>query len=689
MLKDWSFKKYNDITVTPKRAIKKNKFISFVDEIICLDTETSWNKDFEKPIAWVYQWAFTFQKQIIYGRNPVEFIIALNTIKSGLELTNERKIKIFVHNLAYDMEYLKEFLFNEYGTDCKILAINPHKFITFEIDCFMFCCSYILSNKSLDKMSRDFNTCHKKLVGTIDYDVTRNQKDKLYKNDWKYLFYDVVVLHESIEKMMILEKDNIATIPLTSTGYVRRDCRNASKKVKKHREFFINTKLTAEQYNACKSAFSGALTHGNRFKVNTTICGNIKHYDFVSHYPTQQRCKKFPMSKYNLLGENLTFSDIKKYLKDNCLLLNIVFENIELKDKKITLPYLQESKVNLCKSHGSKIIADNGRILKMTGFTQLWLTELDLELILMQYKFTSYNIKCAYIAQADLLPLWFCDFIDKYFKEKSDFKTMVKKSTSDIERMENELSLMKSKNRLNGIYGMTATDIVRDNVIMDIDSGEWSKKRPTNIEEELEKYYKSRNNFLPFQWGLYTTAHGRYELVKIISDIIGYDNFLYCDTDSCFYIDDENNTIEKKLLALNDDWLKENLTNNWYIISNNKKVFYHQFEKENENITSFRFLHSKCYAYEVLEDNEKKLKCVIAGVAERKGKFTRVMELGTIDELTHNKTFIKCGGTRSIYVENKIHIYNDNLCASACIIVPTEKTLTTDIESVLESYDYL
>ena len=175
----------------------------------------------------------------------------------------------------------------------------------------------------------------------------------------------------------------------------------------------------------------------------------------------------------------------------------------------------------------------------------------------------------------------------------------------------------------------------------------------------------------------------------MIRDIIGYENFLYCDTDSCFYVDDENNTIEKKIEELNKKWLKENEEKGFYIISNDKKVNYHQFDNENEKIVSFRFLHSKCYAYEFInKKGEKELKCVIAGVVAKKGKVTREQELGSIDNLKSGKQFVKCGGTRAIYTESGIFEYNGNICSSSCIIVPDTKTLSNDIESILESYDY-
>lgn len=63
----------------------------------------------------------------------------------------------------------------------------------------------------------------------------------------------------------------------------------------------------------------------------------------------------------------------------------------------------------------------------------------------------------------------------------------------------NELNLRTSKNLLNGIYGMNSK------------TGGWSNDFILqNVEEKLQKYYKSKNK------------------------IIGFEHFLYCDTDSIF-----------------------------------------------------------------------------------------------------------------------------------------------------------
>lgn len=684
MLNEWKLTPYNNILISPRPAIKCGKKTPVCNELICLDTETAHNHDELNPIGWVYQWCFSFQKQLVYGRKPSQLIQALETVCKGLDISENKQLVIYVHNLSYDIQYLKQFLIEKWGTDFKLLAVAPHKFITFEIHNIIFKCSYKLTNKSLAKFSKDMNVKHKKLVGAIDYDVIRYQDTPLTRNDWRYMFYDVVSMHESMMKLLSSEHDTLASVPLTSTGYVRRDGRNASRQSNNWHRKFTQTALTEEQYLACKTAFAGAITHGNRFYADKTVSGKIFHYDFRSHYPSQLRCKKYPVGKFNLLGENLSLSMIKPYLANYCLLIRFSFTNARLKDKAITCPYMQSSKVKPWKSAGCRLIEDNGRVLALVGSSKMWLTELDLDILVRQYEFESYCLELVYCSVADYLPDWFNGFIDKYYFEKTDFKNKVKRSTTEQERLENELSLMKSKNRLNGIYGMTATDIVRDILSMDED-GNWdTPKRPDDIGGVLEKYYKSRNNYLPYQWGVWTTAHARHELIELV-ELVGYDNFLYCDTDSIFFLDDTGEIVERI-----NNWNKEKesecLQKGWYITSNEKTVVYHQFEQEPEQITDFRFLHAKCYAYNVSRET---LKCVIAGVRDRKGKYTREMELGTIDRLTEGTIFTKMGGTRAIYTESQPSMIDGQEVASACIILPTTKTLHNAIDSRLEYYELM
>lgn len=652
---------------------RKNNFRHYAKDFICFDCETSHNHDLENPICWVYQWCFSYQNQIIYGRHIKDFIDCLIKIKDLC--TNEKqKHIVFIHNLSFDLQYMKDFLIEKFGTDYEMIALENHKFITFSISNFEFRCTYRLSNRSLDKWSRDLNTQHKKLVGTVDYDIVRTTDTPLTKNDWRYQIYDVIVLKECVEKEMQLENDNICTLPLTSTGFVRRDIKKSFKaNFSKNRKLFYELKLNREQYLTCKRAFMGGYTHANRFIVDKNIKGNIRHFDFDSHYPTQQITKKFPMSRFLKVGENLSFEDIEKYNnEDYCYICNVFFSDIELKDKKITFPYLSTDKVKKGKISKLDIYDDNGRIKKCNGQFIISLTNIDLEIIRQQYNFSQYDILDCFVANADYLPNYFTDVIKKYYFQKTDLKEKLKVNYNE----ENALNLMKAKNKLNGIYGMSATDIVRQEIKM-LPNGEWEKTELTNdfIVAKLLKYYKSKNSVQNFQWGLFTTAYARQELIFILSNIIGYENVLYCDTDSAFFI--TNNDIENRIKKYNEECYKQSLKNDWYIETDKGKKYFHNFTDENENITNFKTLHSKCYGY-ITDDNN--LHCTIAGVQAYAKNTTREKELGTLDELKQGKVFYKCGGTRSIYVEK------NDITNSGIIIENVTKTLSTNIDFIYDIY---
>ena len=669
-----------------KKGSKSNK-VEICERWISLDTETSWNHDEENPISWIYQWAFKFGDYIATGRTPQEFILELKKIYNEYELNENRKIIIFVHNLSYDIQYLKNYLIEAFG-EYKILAISAHHFISFSIKGFEFRCSYKLSNKSLAKWCKDLGCKHQKLVGAIDYTKINYQDEELQQIDWDYQLEDVYCLDEAIEKQLSLYGDTIATIPLTSTGYVRREARKHFRNDKKEYIRFQDTKLNELTYTMCKKAFSGAITHGNRFLADKTLEGNIKHRDFVSHYPSQQRTQHFPIGKFIFYGYNVSLTKLKKLTENYCLLIECTLKDVELKSVDITFPYLQESKVRQGKIGKIHTITDNGRILKMEGITKIYLTELDLKWIIKQYK-GYFKFDTVYISRKGFLPKYLRDTVDEFMFGKSHFKLLAKRETNLETKQDYELSTMKAKNGLNGIYGMSATDIVRQEYEM-LENGEWTINENKNIQESLDTYYKNRNNFLAYQYGVWTTALARDELMTFI-ELIGYDKAIYCDTDSIFYFTDEET--ENKIENKNKELREYSEQIGAYVTVDGEKIYYNQFDIEPEDINKFRFLHAKCYAYE----DKGELHCTIAGV--NKGKYifdnngksvyiTRDEELGNIEELKDKKIFHKLGGTRCIYTEvsptkQKINNHITEFSSSA-IICEVEKTLNYGIDNEAE-----
>lgn len=694
---------YIKIPETIQKYGDKNEQCLYND-FISLDTETSKNKD--NSLGWLYQWCFSFpnyddNRLLVFGRKPSQLAECLHLIQQYYNTSDTKELYIYVHNLSYDYNYIRDYITEEFGERGEILATNYHSLIQWKIKGLCFRCSYRLAGKSLAIWGKDLNIRSPKLVGEIDYNIERFQDSPLYRNDWRYMFRDIISLDQCIIGQMELWGDTLKSVPLTSTGYVRRETRKFFRKDKKNRKKFKSKELSPILYEFLKSEFAGALTHGNRFYRAKTIKGNIRHRDFASHYPSQQMCCRAPAEPFLLYydseecKERLRIRQLLGLSINYCFLAQITISNVEIKDG-ITLPYLQESKVKYNKTGNYHAISDNGRILYFDeGMSTIIVNEIDLKWIYKQYNF-DYFISKVYISRAGKYPKFLRDAVNEFFFNKTKWKEEEKRlkiegyPEDSPEVREAHTQLMIAKSLLNAIYGMCATDPVRlsfyDN------AGNWSKEKITQeiIAEKLENFFKSRNSFLNYELGAWTTASARDELMEYV-ECIGYDNFIYADTDSIFYLSTPE--IEERIEFLNR--FNRECESAQYIEYNGKRVYFNQFEDENENITEFRFLHSKCYAYRT-QDGE--LHCTIAGVSKygRNGN-TRVKELGDIEELKEEKTFYDCGSTKSKYVIGEVrteeidgHILE---LSSACIISENRKTLTSEIQQMefdlLFNYDFM
>ena len=632
-----------------------------------LDTEYDKKRKHEEPeekeVGWVYQWAVCIWDRktrpvIVYGRKPSEMMQVFDYIARVLGLDPEKEAIVYFHNFSYDYQYLKRYILKYINMDneseTQILATGAHKIIQYKTNSgITFRCSYRLSNASLDFWSRKMLfTKHKKLVGAVDYNIVRYQDTPLTRDDWRYMFYDVLVDAECIDKALTQDKDSLARIPLTSTGYVRRDTRKRYKKDPQALKEFRRCRMTEASFKVIRASQFGGYTHTSRFKHGQTVKGRIGHRDMRSFYPSIQRMKGrvvFPIGKFIKYAVKPDKGLTKRMFNDkaHCYIYVIWVKGLCLKDN-IPFPTISEYQALKGKCGTVQVISDNGRVLETIGDgVILTLTDLDTKMMFHLYNIKEFQVLEAWRSRAGYLPAWLTDTVDQYYDGKAHFKDMLK---ADPYNFELEAMLMKWKNRLNGIYGMTATCPVRESWYEN-DLGEW-KAKELDVSEELDKFYANKKNFMWLQWGSWCTAWARYLLLEY-AELIGWDNCLYCDTDSMFYI--SNPEIEKKLDKINQKNEREAMKAGAYIKTDEGKIVtYNSFdpEKDHLKITEFRALHSKCYAMIV----DGKLHSTIAGVNAR----YRDEELGDIENLKHGMTFTKAGGTRVFYDESPLTVEDIN-----------------------------
>ena len=640
---------------------RKNKQIYlFCDEFACLDTETS-HDGVER--GWIYQWAVKFNGDYIYGRTPSEFISLLEKMRDYYELNDMKKIIFYIHNASYDVQYLKYFL-KRYDDNLDIFATDNHTILIVDVFGFRFLCSYKLSNMNLDKFSNTYSEKYIKAVGEIDYTKIRYQDDELSPADWLYMFSDAAAQHDAITNYLKVNGYNKAHKgPFTSTGFVRKDCRRAAEKSKNWRTKFKRMSLTLEQYNLCRQAFMGGLTIANFKYAGCLITDKdepIKHVDYNSSYPARQMMNYFPVGKPAWYGTIDDRDELNLLLNTFCCVFLLTMNNVHIKDG-ITAPCIPSSKC----LHLENELKINGKIVYADTLT-IAVTEIDFKWIKRQYTADDLKIQNMLTFTRGKIPDWLKNRIMYYYDNKCKLK-------HDDPKL-----YQCSKGLLNGIYGMSATAICRDSYKLNDDM--MLENEPEDAQKQIDKFYRSFNSFMPYQFGVYTTAWARDALLTMI-ECVGYDKFLYCDTDSVFYLSTPAN--EKRLRKMNADIKKKAIAAGAYIGNNILGVATHE-----PDIKRFKALHAKCYAMEEYTNDGIKLNVVVAGIPKKTTKFikgkpitkTNAEELKDIDNLKDGFIFKHNGGTRAVYVEQDITTGDINghetEYASSCIILNIEKEIS-------------
>lgn len=609
---------------------KKKSHIRYWYKPIFLDIETSHNHNQEAPKTWITSICCRFNGHTRLFRNVDKWVEWMKLLIILYSLNVDDRMVVYIHNASYDLSYLIPYIQRDLpGYENKSGIMDGKKIIVYQQPPFEFRCTYLLTGKSLEMWGKDFDVEHKKKIGMYDYNKIIYPDTLLSDQEQQYIENDVICMEECFSKQLEFTKDNVATIPLTATGYVRRDLRTACNNDYYRNNYFNNSVLTAESYLYCLNSYAGGYTHNNRFKRSTVQVGPIGHRDFRSHYPSQIRCYPLPFGKAEvyydctkkyhrkrhgdirinqILDLHPRFYTISKILITKCELINI---------NECSMPFMQRSKMFQL-AENSRLICDNGRLLKMIrGSFVTYLDTYTLQIISEQYNL-EYEVIKVYRFKNKMCPDCIAGVIDQYFAGKTNYKMEVKRCAAEygegsLPWLNASIHMMLSKNRLNAIYGCMATNPLKDDYMMDFreDPEEpivHNAKYTTleEIEEGLQVYYGKRNSFLPYQVGCAVTSLARFELYQYIK-CIGYDKVLYCDTDSIFYFKDPE--VESRIEALNKEKHK---TASFIVSASGEQIYYDVFEAE-PDVSHFKGLHSKCYG--IVENG--RLKITIAGIPAR------------------------------------------------------------------------
>jgi hypothetical protein len=507
-------------------TIKNNKKVEFYNIEGGFDIETTSVKVVDDKRAFMYVWQFGigYQNRVFYGRTWIEFVDLCEQLSEYLDLSENKRLVIYVHNLGYEFQFMRK-----YFDWLDVFSASERKPI--KALCSLgieFRDSFILSGYSLENTAKNLAKHKiKKMVGDLDYSLTRTSKTPLNNEEINYCINDIQIILAYINEQIEYSGD-ISKIPMTNTGRVRKYVRDAcyigaSKKGRagrylKYRKIMEDLTLDTETYNQLKRAFMGGFTHANANYVGDII-ENVTSIDFTSSYPSVMVSEKFPMSRFKNISCE-TVVEFEKLAETYALIFDVRFINLRPAIKQEN--YISASK---CRDLINPVI-NNGRISSADSLL-LTMTEIDYSIMKQAYDWDEIeigNMKRAYKAY---LPKAICESILKLYQGKTELK--------DVQGSEVEYLL--SKGMLNSIYGMSVTNVVKDNAIYDDHSESWDTETPETF-DEIQKYNSSRNRFLYYAWGIWVTAYARRNLWTGIIDI--GDDYIYSDTDSLKLLNYEN-----------------------------------------------------------------------------------------------------------------------------------------------------
>lgn len=603
------FKKAGNVKRKKGSRNKKN----YKNLVCAFDIETTRIKEIEQSV--MYIWQFQVDEDItVIGRTWDEF---RHFMKQITEYLNDMEyIVVYVHNLSFEFQFLSGIY--PFSKE-EVFALDKRKVCKCEMyEHFEFRCSYIQTNMSLEAFTEKMDVKHKKLVGDLDYNIERYSYTELSDDELAYCINDVQGLVEAIKTEMNNDGDTLYTIPLTSTGYVRRDV----KKSLEGNRWIKDILPDFDVYQVAREAFRGGNTHANRFYAGWILEG-VHSADRSSSYPGVQCNRSYPVTRFHKISKPVPDAgqiiDMMKR-REKAILMRVSFKGVSLNDYSWGCPYLAKDK---CRSIVNGVY-DNGRILN-ADYLETSITDVDLRIIVEEYHINEIVPIEVYTSRYGRLPQPMIETICSYYHRKTELKGVPGQ----------EYQYMKAKNKQNSIFGMTAQDPVKESILYQDD--EFIIDNSKTKKELLEEFIKRA--FIPYTWGVWCTAWARYELergMRIVTDQGG--TFIYCDTDSVKYlgnVDFSKYNKEKMMLS------KHNGA--WATDPQGKDHFMEVYEQE-KDAERFITWGAKKYAYEA----DGKLKITVAGVPKKAGA-EELKRKGGLDLLKPGFVFSDCGKLETVY----------------------------------------
>ena len=494
--------------------------MAYINVPAAFDIETSSFYVGGQKQACMYCWQFGLCGTVVMGRTWAEFKSLLSAIGAMMGLSIDKRLIVYIHNFGYEFQFMRKLFHWD-----KCFFTEPRKPLFCVTNGIEFRDSLKLSGgKSLEKVGKELREFPglQKAVGNLDYDKIRGPTTPLTEQEVYYCEMDVRVLNAYIWEKMQAEDGNIARIPYTNTGYVRRYVREKCFRHSYYKPYIRELTLTPKVYKMLTEAFMGGFTHANAHYVDW-ILENVGSFDKRSSYPSVMVTEKFPSTRFRPVDWT-NQDDFEKLCESKAVLFHLemwgvypVLDNDHILSlSKCRWVDGKPLTSELAKRYG--IVVDNGRIVT-SPYVSITCTEMDYKILKRFYGCTRAAVSDIFVAEKNYLPKPIVLATLKLFSDKTTLKGIV----------EEIVNYMISKNMINALYGMMVTSIIKELLQYDNEEGYLPSSQP-DVLTELEKYNSNPKRFLFWAWGVWITSYARYNLLRVVADC--GDDHVYSDTDS-------------------------------------------------------------------------------------------------------------------------------------------------------------
>ena len=336
-----------------------------------------------------------------------------------------------------------------------------------------------------------------KLKGEIDYSLYRPEGGELSKEDYDYLYNDVWILKECLKRMFQDKKLTGMTIGSDCLKYYKETlCKDKNKSEDVFRSKFPILQDSWDEF--IRHAYRGGYVYVNPNYKNKLI-ENVNGWtvDYNSMYPSVMHSQ----SKYLFpFGEPVY--GIGEYNSKENFGYPLFIQHFK------TAFNLKQGRWPTVSMKGNPLFKQNEYITECEEIVELWLSNTDLDWFFENYNVIIYE-PIDYLAFKGVRGL-FDNYIDHWFK--------IKQTSNDDPVMRQLAKLF-----LNNLYGKFITSVKTQMKIPYLEDGIVKYKK---LDETREPVYAPV--------GVFCTAYARDQLWSGI-DTVGFNNFVYCDTDSIHF----------------------------------------------------------------------------------------------------------------------------------------------------------